>query len=99
MIIKILTLRLTQNNQWVGVDHVAQIHLLNSPSMTSSVEKKENEGDDDMYDMFKIYEQCEHILWIINVKQTNKKKTNKQKNPRGHTHTRHTKSQTKIIVI
>ena len=35
----ILTLRLTQSNQWVGVDHAARIHLLNSPPMTSSVEK------------------------------------------------------------
>ena len=35
----ILTLRLTQNNQWVGADHAARIHLLNSPPMTGSVEK------------------------------------------------------------
>ena len=35
----ILTLRLTQNNQWVGVDHAARIHLLNSPPMTGSGEK------------------------------------------------------------
>ena len=35
----ILTLRLTQNNQWVGVDHAARIQLLNSPPMTDSVEK------------------------------------------------------------
>ena len=35
----ILTLWLTQNNQWVGVDHAARIHLLNSPPMTGSVEK------------------------------------------------------------
>ena len=34
-----LTLLLTQNNQWVGVDHAARIHLLNSLSMTGSVEK------------------------------------------------------------
>ena len=34
----ILTLRLTQSNQWVGVDHTARIHLLNSPPMTGSVE-------------------------------------------------------------
>ena len=33
------TLRLTENNQWVGVDHAARIHLLNSPPMTDSVEK------------------------------------------------------------
>ena len=33
------TLRLTQNNQWVGVDHAARIHLLNSPPVTGSVEK------------------------------------------------------------
>ena len=51
--------------------------------MTSSVEKKkkENDSDDDMYDMLEIYEQCEYILWIIN-KQKNKK-------TRGHTHTSH----------
>ena len=36
---RILTLRLTQNNQWVGVDHAARIHLLNCPPMTGSVEK------------------------------------------------------------
>ena len=65
-IIIILTLRLTQSNQWVGVDHAARIHLLNSPPMTSSVERKENDSDDDMYDMLEIYEQCEYILWIIN---------------------------------
>ena len=35
----ILTLRLTQSNQWVGVDHAARIHL-NSPPKTGSVEKK-----------------------------------------------------------
>ena len=35
----ILTLRLTQNNQWVGVDHATRIHLLNSSPMTGSVEK------------------------------------------------------------
>ena len=46
--------------------------------MTSSVEKEENDNDDDMYDMLEIYEQCEYILWIIN-KQKNKK-------TRGHTH-------------
>ena len=34
-----LTLRLTQSNQWVVVDHAAQIHSLNSPPMTRSVEK------------------------------------------------------------
>ena len=36
---KKLTLRLTQSNQWVGVDHVARMHSLNSPPMTNSVEK------------------------------------------------------------
>ena len=35
----ILTLWLTQSNQWVGVDHAARIQLLNSPPMTGSVEK------------------------------------------------------------
>ena len=35
----ILTLWLTQSNQWVGVDHAARIQLLNSPPMTRSVEK------------------------------------------------------------
>ena len=35
----ILTLRLTQINQWVGIDHAARIRLLNSPTMTGSVEK------------------------------------------------------------
>ena len=35
----ILTLRLTQSNQWVGVDHAPRIHLLNSPPMASSVDK------------------------------------------------------------
>ena len=42
MIIKIkiiLTLRLTQSNQWIGIDHAARIHLLNSPPMNGSVEK------------------------------------------------------------
>ena len=34
-----LTLRLTQNNQWVGIDHAARMHLVNSPLMTSSIEK------------------------------------------------------------
>ena len=28
----IINLRLTQINQWVGVDHAAQIQLLNSPN-------------------------------------------------------------------
>ena len=36
----ILILRLTQSNQWVGVDHATQIHFLNSPPVTGSVEKK-----------------------------------------------------------
>ena len=35
----ILTLWLTQNNLWVGVNHAAQIHFLNSPLITGSVEK------------------------------------------------------------
>ena len=35
----ILTLRPTQSNQWVGVDHAAAIHLLNSHPMAGSVEK------------------------------------------------------------
>ena len=42
LIIKIkivLTLRLTQINQWLAVDHAARIQLLNSPPMTSSFEK------------------------------------------------------------
>ena len=30
---KKLTLQLTQRNQWVGVDHAAQIHSLNSPAI------------------------------------------------------------------
>ena len=62
----ILTLRLTQSNQWVGVDHAARIHWLNSPPMTSNVERKENDSDDDMYHMLEIYEQCEYVLRIIN---------------------------------
>ena len=37
---KKLTLWLTQSNQWVEVEHVARIHLLNSPLMTSRIEKK-----------------------------------------------------------
>ena len=36
----ILTLRLTQSNEWVGVDHAARIQLLNSSPMTGSFEKK-----------------------------------------------------------
>ena len=39
-IIIILTLRLTQSNQGVGVDHAARIHSLNSLPITSSVKKK-----------------------------------------------------------
>ena len=62
IIIIILTLWLTQSNHWVAVDHAARIHSLNSLPMTSSVEKKENDSDDDMYDMLEIYEQCEYIL-------------------------------------
>ena len=46
--------------------------------MTSSVERKENDSDDDMYDMLEIYEQCEYILWIINEKKRTK--------TTGHTH-------------
>ena len=30
---KKLTLQLTQRNQWVGVDHAARIHSLNSPAI------------------------------------------------------------------
>ena len=37
--------------------------------MTSSVERKENDSDDDMYGMLEIYEHCEYILWIINEKK------------------------------
>ena len=37
----ILTLRLTESNQWVGVDHAARIQLLHSPSITGSVEKNQ----------------------------------------------------------
>ena len=35
----ILTVRLTHSNQWIGVDHAARIHLLNSSPMTGSVAK------------------------------------------------------------
>ena len=35
----ILTLRLTQSNQWVGIDHAARVQLLNSPPMTGGVEE------------------------------------------------------------
>ena len=35
----ILTLRFTQNNQWVEVDHAARVQLLNSRPVTGSVEK------------------------------------------------------------
>ena len=35
----ILTLWLTQSNQWVRVDHASRIQLQNSPPMTRSVEK------------------------------------------------------------
>ena len=34
-----LTLRLTQNNKWLGVDCAARIHFMNSPPMTGSVGK------------------------------------------------------------
>ena len=43
----ILTLQLTKSNKWVGVGHSVQIHSLNSPPMTSSVEKKNNNSEDD----------------------------------------------------
>ena len=62
----ILTLRLTQSNQWVGVDHAARIHWLNSPPMTSNVERQETDSDADMYHMLEIYEQCGYVLRIIN---------------------------------
>ena len=44
----ILTLWHIQNNQRVRVDHAAQIHLLNSPPMTSDIHKNENENADEM---------------------------------------------------
>ena len=91
---KLLTLRLTQSNQRVGVDHATRIDSLNSPPMTSSVEKKKNDSDDDMYDMLEIHEQCEYIPWIINNNNNNN-----NNNKIDGTHTRHTKSQTKIIII
>ena len=47
--------------------------------MTSSVEKNEIDSDDDICDMFEIYEQ--HILWIINKK--------KHTHKRGDLHTSH----------
>ena len=53
--IVILTLKLTQSNQWVGVDHAARIHSLNSLPITSSIEEKENDSDN-MYDMLEVYE-------------------------------------------
>ena len=37
----------SQSNQWIALDHAARIHSLNSPPMTSSVEKKLNDSDDD----------------------------------------------------
>ena len=37
----ILTLRLIQNNQWVRVDHAAQINLMNLHPLTSRVDKNE----------------------------------------------------------
>ena len=35
----ILTLWLTQSNQWVGVDHAARTQLPSSPPMTGSIDK------------------------------------------------------------
>ena len=61
------------------------------------LKKKENDSDDNIYDMLEIYEQCEYILWIVNEKK--KKQTSKAKNKNAETHTCHTKLQTKIIVI
>ena len=37
-----------KSNQWVGVDHTVWVHLLNYPSVTSSVDKKQNEKGDDV---------------------------------------------------
>ena len=77
----ILTLRHTQSNQWVGVDHANRIQSLNSPPTISRVEKKENDSDHAMYDMLEIYKQCKYIMWIIN-----EKRKQKQKKPREDTH-------------
>ena len=66
-----LTLRLTQSNQWLGVDHSARIHSLNSPPMTRDYK---DDKDVDIYDMLEIYEQFEYILWIINEKKIQKTK-------------------------
>ena len=56
--------------------------------MTSTVERKENDSDDDIYDMLEIYEQCEYILWIINQKK--QKKT-------GHTHVTQNRRQKSVM--
>ena len=37
--------------------------------MASSVERKENDSAEDMYDTLEIYKQCEYILWTINGKK------------------------------
>ena len=39
LLIIIPTLRFTQSNQWVGVDHAARLHFLNSPPITSIFKK------------------------------------------------------------
>ena len=39
IILTLHLLMLTQSYQWVGVEHAAQIHLLNSSPMTGSAKK------------------------------------------------------------
>ena len=91
IIIIIFTLRLTQSNQWVGVDHAARIHSLNSPPMTINVEKN-------MIVMMTCKTCLKHMNNVSIYCGSLRKK--KQKKPKNEgTRTRHTKSQTKIIVI
>ena len=57
----ILTLRLTESNQWVRVDHATRINLLNSPPMTGSVDddKDDISNNDKRKMILDMYEQCE----------------------------------------
>ena len=62
----ILTLCLTQSNQWVY--HTVRIYSMNSPPMISNVDKKNENNDDDINDKIKMmydlheHEQCEYEM-------------------------------------
>ena len=98
-----LTLWLTQNNNWVAVDHAPQIHLMNFPSMISRVEKNKMKVMMMMIVIKMVIIKNDACMSNANIKcrslaRRNKKNKKRTKRTGGHIDITHD-IQTKVIII